>query len=100
MEGSDVSSGTYIAPPPESFRTFFGQRTNTSYRLAGGLVLSGGVDLNLGHVRISPEFRYLHWRDPFLQQVGGDGSDFIQSNDNEYFVLVGISWRLNRDRHK
>jgi hypothetical protein len=35
----------------------------------------------------------VRWNKPFLDQVGGDGSYFIQSARNEVFILVGISWR-------
>jgi hypothetical protein len=98
VHGSDVSSGWYLSgittnPPATVYTYYFDQRTSTDYRITHGLVICGGVDLDAKRIRFSPELRYVRWNRPFLDQVGGDGSYFIQSARNELFVLVGISWR-------
>ena len=97
VNGSDVSSGYYLSgqttnPPADIYTYYFNQRRSTDYPVGHGVVISGGIDLNSRHLRVSPEFRYVRWRKQFLSQVGGDGSYFLQSSQNEYFILVGISW--------
>lgn len=96
VRGSDVSSGSFLSgvttnPPTSIYTYYFNRRTSTDYAVAKGFVISGGVDLDVGHIRISPEVRYVHWEAPFLNQVGGDGSYHIQSTQNELFILLGIS---------
>jgi hypothetical protein len=98
VHGSDVSSGSYLSgittnPPASIYTYYFNRRISTDYRVTHGLVICGGVDLDAKHIRISPELRYVRWNTPFLDQVGGDGSYFIQSAQNELSILVGISWR-------
>jgi hypothetical protein len=91
VQGTDTSYGYYMSAPSQG--TYFNNvRGPTNYSLTHGLVVSAGVDLGVRHIRFSPQFRYVHWTAPFLYQVGGDGSYYIQSPQNEYFVLVGLSW--------
>jgi len=97
VRGADVSSGSYLSgitanPPASIYTYYFNQRSRTHYPVTHGVVISGGIDLGKGRLRISPELRYVHWSAPFLDQTGGDGSYRIQSVQNEVFVLVGIAW--------
>jgi len=80
----NVETGTY---------TYFSGKTNISYPVTQGLVVSGGVEWGARHVLISPELRYVHWNAPFLYEFGGDGSFRYTSPQDELFVLVGIAWR-------
>ncbi len=98
VRGSDVSSGSFLSgittnPPASLYTYYFNRRTSTQYRTTHGFVISGGIDLGAGHVRVLPELRYVRWNTPFLDQVGGDGSYRIQSAQNEIFLLLGIAWR-------
>ena len=59
-----------------------------------GFVFGGGVEFKLGHVRITPEFRYTRWgsenfRDPVaaLLRTNKNQGDFIAWAD----VLAGVS---------
>ena len=98
VHGADVTSGYYLsgmtANPPTSVYTYFNnQRTSTNYPVTHGVVVSGGVSLGAGHFRLTPEVRFVHWSAPFLNEYGGDGSFRFVSNQNEAYVLLGISWR-------
>ena len=93
IRGTDVSSGFFLSslnPPMNSY--FFNQHSDTSYSVTHGLVVSGGLNLGAGHVRFSPQLRYVHWTAPFLDEVGGDGSFRFTSKQDEVFVLLGVSW--------
>ena len=97
IHGTDVSSGSFLSgvsqdPPTSIFTHFFNQRSDTSYSLTHGLVVSGGVNLSAGHLRFSPELRYVHWNAPFLNEFGGDGSFQFVSKQDEFLVLLGVSW--------
>jgi len=97
IHGTDVSSGSFLSgisqdPPASIFTHFFNQRSDTNYSLTHGLVVSGGVNLSAGHVRFSPELRYVHWNAPFLNDFGGDGSFQFVSRQDEFLVLIGLSW--------
>ena len=97
IHGTAVSSGSDLSgisqnPPMDIITYYFNQRSDTNYRMTHGVVVSGGVDLPAGHLRISPELRYVHWSSPFLSQFGGDGSFEFVSKQHELFVLLGISW--------
>jgi hypothetical protein len=97
VHGSEVSSGWFLSgtsssPPWDIYTYYFNQRTSKDYPLAHGYVISGGVDLDAKHIRISPELRYVHWNQPFLKEWGGDGSYYMQSAQSEIFFLVGITW--------
>ncbi len=93
VHGTDVSSGVgnvgFSTPPIY----FFNQRFETTYPVTSAVVISGGLNLGAGHIRFSPELRYEHWNAPFLNEFGGDGSSRFVSNQNEVFVLLGVSWR-------
>ncbi len=94
VSGTDVSSGGYLSNPlTGGFAYFYNQRSSTNYPTTNGIVVSGGVNLDVGHVRFSPEVRYVRWTSPFLNEYGGDGSFQYVSNQNEVFVLLGISFK-------
>ena len=97
VHGTDVLSGYYlsgisVSPPASIYSYYFNQRYPTNYATTNGIVVSGGLDFRFGHVRISPELRYIRWSAPFLNEYGGDGSSRFVSNQNELFVLLGLSW--------
>ena len=58
-----------------------------------GFVAGGGVQFNLGHLRLAPQVRYTRW---FTTPVQGAVKELggFSSNLNQVDILVGISWRL------
>lgn len=56
------------------------------------LVVGGGIDVSFGHIRISPQLRYLRWNDaspPSPYQA----AYYIQlGHNNEVQLLLGIGW--------
>jgi hypothetical protein len=98
VHGTDVSSGSFLSgisenPPADIYTYFFNQRSTTNYSVTQGVVVSGGVNLDAGHIRFTPEVRYVHWSSPFLNAEGGDGSFLFKSKQDEVFVVLGVSWR-------
>jgi hypothetical protein len=91
IHGTDVSSGSYLSSP-SGYTYFFNRHSDTSYSWTHGVVVSGGVNWDAGHLRFTPELRYVHWSAPFLNEYGGDGSFRFVSKQDEVFVLLGISW--------
>jgi hypothetical protein len=97
VHGTDVSSGSYLSgmtsnPPMDIYTYYFNQRSNTNYSWTHGVVVSGGVSLGAGHVRFTPEVRYVHWNAPFLNSPGNHGCCMYASNQDEVFVMLGLSW--------
>jgi len=55
------------------------------------VVVSAGLDLRALHTRFTPEFRYEYWTSRFLDVADFFGRQYV-SNQNDFFVLLGISW--------
>jgi hypothetical protein len=96
VRGTDVASGYYASGISENpvgyiYTYYNSQRTPTDYPVTQGVVVSGGVSLAAGHLRFTPEVRWVHWNAPFLSEQGG--GFLLISKQNEVFVLLGISWR-------
>ena len=51
------------------------------------LMLSGGIGIGSGHIRIMPEIRYLRWKVP-LSPSSGDVAYYLRSPQ----LLLGIGW--------
>jgi hypothetical protein len=95
VHGTNVSSGYYLSGvtgTTSNYTYFFNQRSDTSYAVTHGVVASGGVTVDIGHVRFSPELRYVHWNAPFLNQPASASSSQFGSRQDEVFVLLGIAW--------
>jgi hypothetical protein len=91
IHGMDVSSGFYLSGPPCCYTSYYSNvHSDTRYPTTHGVVFSGGLNLNAGHVRISPELRFVHWSAPFLDDTLR-GSEFT-SQRNEIFFMLGLSW--------
>jgi hypothetical protein len=55
-------------------------------------VFGGGIDLRFGHIRISPEIRYLRWHVP-SSPGSRDTAYYLQpGTNNEAQLLLGIGW--------
>ena len=60
-------------------------------------VAGGGIEWQAGHLRVSPEVRYLRWtvpRSPYPDQL----ADHVPVGENEVQVLVGIGWSRKAGR--
>jgi hypothetical protein len=83
--GTFQSDGYVLSPPSPTGAT-------TSYSPGVGFVAGGGLQFNLGQLRLAPQVRYTRWA---TAPVGGlyysIGSTY-SSNQNQLDVLVGISW--------
>lgn len=74
--------------------TFGSGSMKTGWGASGGPVAAIGVQLNLGPVRLSPEFRYTHWNGATIGVVGPQGYAF-QSAQNQVDLLLGIGWKVH-----
>jgi hypothetical protein len=90
VHGSEIDSGYYYSPNMQSITPFRSSYPD-SYPTTHGLVVSGGIDVDVKRLRIAPELRYVHWVEPFLSQYP-DGIYRLQSAQNEVFILVGLAW--------
>jgi len=64
---------------------------NQPYGVSHGLVAGGGIRIPAGRLRITPEVRYLRWKDSPYDEEGSRGF-YIFVPQNEVRVLVGIGW--------
>ncbi len=71
----------------------YGQSHYSTNDSSQGLVIGGGVQLNVGRLRISPQVRYTHWNNQAILVTYPDGPTF-GSLQNQVDILVGLSWRL------
>jgi hypothetical protein len=56
------------------------------------LVFAGGIDVAFGHVRISPQLRYLRWNAPSPPSPYQTAYYLQPGRNNEAQLLVGIGW--------
>jgi hypothetical protein len=90
--GGDVSSGSVENMSAGVYTGYSNRHRNVSYPETQWLVILGGVELRARHLLISPEVRYVHWNQPFLDAFGGYGSFRYTSAHDELFVILGIAW--------
>ena len=57
-----------------------------------GAVISGGLEFAAGHLRLTPQIRYVHWNAPFLDQRAGNQGHGWFSKQDEAYVVLGVSW--------
>ena len=83
-----ISLNTPATTPP------LGPSVPISYSPSVGFVAGGGIQFNLGRLRLAPQVRYTRWA---TAPVGGGnyllGSTY-SSNQNQFDLLVGISWKV------
>lgn len=58
-------------------------------------VLGGGIDVVLGHIRVSPGVRYLRWKVP-ASPASWNTAYYLDVPQNEAQVLLGIGWHGKR----
>lgn len=66
---------------------------------SNGVVVGGGVQFALGHLRLAPTVRYTRWTgDTATGAFGGAHAIFSgqpwQSNQNQVDVLLGVAWKF------
>ena len=57
-------------------------------RFNAGFVIGGGLELNAGFLKISPELRYTRWGWDSFRDVGG----LLRSNQDQALFLLGITF--------
>jgi hypothetical protein len=57
-----------------------------------GFVLGGGIDIHVLLVHVLPEIRYTYWGSPHFQFQSITGAGSIQSTQNQFEFLVGITF--------
>jgi hypothetical protein len=93
ISGRVVSAGqsdlSALGPPPP-----FGPSVSLSYSPTVGFVAGGGLQFNLGHLRLAPQVRYMRWATAPVGGVYYSIGSTYSSNQNQFDLLVGISWRV------
>ena len=67
---------------------------STNYGTSQGFVAGAGVGFAVGHLRLSPEFRYTHWNNRPIAVFIPDGPSFT-STQNQIDLLFGIGWDVH-----
>lgn len=91
IHGSISSNGFDDFPPlgPQ----YYASRAGTNWPISHGIVVGGGVQIAIGHLRLAPELRYTRWSNSAISGFYGDGPSW-QSSQNQVDVLLGVSWRM------
>jgi hypothetical protein len=56
-----------------------------------GVVVGGGLEIKLGILKLSPEYRFTHWNNRAWGVTGsGDGYYFNGSSPNQHEILLGV----------
>ncbi|HTB20193.1 MAG TPA: hypothetical protein VK708_18850 [Bryobacteraceae bacterium] len=76
-----------LGPTPPS-----GPSVPLSYSASVGFVAGGGLQFNLGHLRLAPQARYTRWATAPIGGVYYSLGSTYTSNQNQFDLLVGISW--------
>lgn len=64
---------------------------SVSYDTGHALVTGGGIETGAGRLRLSPEVRYLRWKDPLFTEYGSHGV-YLSAPQNEVQLVLGIAW--------
>lgn len=76
----------FFVPPQQQRTTETSNPAELENRFGTGFTLAGGIQLGSGHLRVSPEIRYIHWGwDSFRDTQG-----LLGTNRNEASFLLGI----------
>jgi hypothetical protein len=75
-------------------RTPFSRSSKTDWSGSVGVVVGGGVQFQVGRLRLSPQVRYTHWTSTPINVSFGDGPTYY-STQEQADVLIGIGWRVH-----
>jgi hypothetical protein len=93
VSGTTTVNAILISNPydPNFTRTYQRSSTTDSYATDHGLVLGGGVEFVARHFRLSPEIRYVRWKNPLFSQESRTSHLLVPQNEIQ--ILLGISFR-------
>jgi hypothetical protein len=86
---STNSSGYTVNVPTGGINPFTGS-THLS-AVSNGFVAGAGIEFRVGHLRLTPEFRYTRWLDRPVNTFGPQGY-FLQSAADQADIILGLSW--------
>ena len=92
--GTTQTSAYLISNPydPNYTRTYLQSSMSYHYETNHGLVAGGGIELGTHHWRVSPEVRYIRWKDPLFSSYGSHGF-YLLVPQNEVQLTLGLAWR-------
>jgi hypothetical protein len=94
ISGNIAESGSSLLGGPGGVLTPFSDTLKMNIDASYGFVAGGGVQFNIGRLRLSPEVRYTHWMSTPVYGYSLDGHSY-GSTQNQADVLVGIGWKLH-----
>ncbi len=74
-------------------QTPFSTSFKTNWSRSFGGVFGGGVQFEVGRLRLSPEVRYTYWTSTPINGTFGNGPAYF-STQNQVDVLIGIGWKI------
>ena len=92
--GTSTGTMSLVSNPydPNSTRTYRQFTTSDNYGTNHGLVAGAGVAFGSRHLRVSPEVRYVRWKDPMFSNYGSRGF-YLLVPQNEVQLILGVAWR-------
>jgi opacity protein-like surface antigen len=92
--GTTKTTGSVVSNPydPNHTRTYQQFSIDDQYGTNHGLAAGGGVEFGGRHWRVSPEVRYVRWKNPMFSSYQSHGF-FLRVPQNEVQLLVGVAWR-------
>jgi hypothetical protein len=85
------ASETALTPPTLSPS---GPSFPASYSPSVGFVAGGGLQFDVGHLRLAPQVRYTRWATAPVGGVYYSLYSTYSSNQNQFDLLVGIGWKV------
>ena len=88
------TSASIVSNPydPNYTRTYQQFSSDDHYGTNHGLVAGGGVEFDSHHLRVSPEVRYVRWKDPMFSIEQSHGF-YLLVPQNEVQLPLGVAWR-------
>jgi hypothetical protein len=83
-----ISLNTPATTPP------LGLSAPITYSPSVGFVAGGGLQFNVGHLRLAPQVRYTRWATAPVSGLYFSLGSTYSSNQNQVDVLFGISWKV------
>ncbi|HEY3629194.1 MAG TPA: porin family protein [Terracidiphilus sp.] len=92
--GTTRTNALVVSNPydPSYTITYRQYSVDDNYGTNHGLVAGGGIELGSRHFRVSPEFRYVRWKNCMFSIYQGQGS-YLAVPQNELQLLLGLTRR-------
>jgi hypothetical protein len=94
MSGSVAVAGQTSLTTPVGPPGPLGPSVPLSYSPSVGFVAGGGLQFNLGRLRLTPQARYTRWATAPVSGLYYSLGSTYSSNQNQLDVLVGITWKV------